>query len=358
MMEGAQDWSLCVVKVLTPYCIGSGVVLIKEGFIITNEHIVRGNARVAVENEWLSRQMVDVVYLDDYYDLAFLRLPEGLEGVPEMVLHEEDVRQGDAVMTMGYEEGYALQKEFGVVEHLSVVRHNIRFFQHTAETRPGFSGGPVMTEGGRLVGINTEVRLGGREDSLGLPVDTARKALAEFLVRGAISPAVRCFECRSLQFEDELSGSLCTSCGSELQLIGHLVPYEPSGIQRTIERLLEDLGYRAELARAGERHWEIVEGSAKIAIAYHEKSGMIIGEAYLCGLPENEKEKFFAFVLQQNEDLRSLTFSIKDQKVVLTMLIYDHFLQEETGKKMFRNLFETADHYDDILIHQFGATSI
>jgi len=48
-------------------------------------------------------------------------------------------------------------------------------------------------------------------------------------------------------------------------------------------------------------------------------------------------------------------FSISGQNIILSLLIYDRYLSEDTGQKLFKNLFDKADHYDDILVDQFGA---
>ncbi|MDX1685380.1 MAG: hypothetical protein R3275_09095, partial [Saprospiraceae bacterium] len=97
---------------------------------------------------------------------------------------------------------------------------------------------------------------------------------------------------------------------------------QASSISHTIEKLIDDLGYDASASRKGSFEWEVREGSAHISIAYHQNSGMIIAETYLCGLGEKVSSEIFQFLLQQNEDLRGLTFSLKEGEVVLSTLIY------------------------------------
>ncbi|MEZ4966384.1 MAG: hypothetical protein R2791_14175 [Saprospiraceae bacterium] len=45
-----------------------------------------------------------------------------------------------------------------------------------------------------------------------------------------------------------------------------------------------------------------------------------------------------------------------DQDIILSLLIYDRYLNEETGQALLRTLFEKADYYDNILVEQYGAT--
>jgi len=53
--------------------------------------------------------------------------------------------------------------------------------------------------------------------------------------------------------------------------------------------------------------------------------------------------------------MEGLTFSLKDQEIVLSLMIFDRHLHTDTGLKQFQFLFEKADHYDNILVEQFGA---
>ena len=46
---------------------------------------------------------------------------------------------------------------------------------------------------------------------------------------------------------------------------------------------------------------------------------------------------------------------MRGQEIVLSLVIYDRYLTLDTGMKRFRNLFEKADHYDNVLVEQFGA---
>jgi len=68
----------------------------------------------------------------------------------------------------------------------------------------------------------------------------------------------------------------------------------------TIEQLLSRLGYAAKLARRGMNNWDIVKGSAHINISYYEKSGLIIGDSYLCHLPAQDLSPLYQFLLRQN----------------------------------------------------------
>ena len=46
--------------------------------------------------------------------------------------------------------------------------------------------------------------------------------------------------------------------------------------------------------------------------------------------------------------------SVKGQNIVLSLLIHDKYFNSEIGIKLFKRLFEKADHYDDILVNKYG----
>jgi len=61
------------------------------------------------------------------------------------------------------------------------------------------------------------------------------------------------------------------------------------------------------------------------------------------------------YLLRQNHEIEGLTFSIRGQDIVLSLLIYDRYLNAETGMKLFQHLFERADYYDNVLVEVYGA---
>ena len=119
--------------------------------------------------------------------------------------------------------------------------------------------------------------------------------------------------------------------------------------------MLEKAGHNVQLSRRGPNNWEMQKGSAKINISYYEKTGLITGDAYLCLLPQRNIKKLYEYLLRQNYETESLTFSIKEQDIILSLLIYDRYLNVDTGLKLFEHLFERADYYDNILVEEYGA---
>jgi serine protease Do len=156
-------------------------------------------------------------------------------------------------------------------------------------------------------------------------------------------------------FEEEINGKYCSHCGASITMISSLEVYEPIGISKTIEEMLETLDYAVELSRRGPNNWEITKGSATITISYHEKTGLIIADAFLCLLPKKNIKQLYEFLLKENYQNDSLTFSVKNQDIIISILIYDQYLNALTATKLLQELFIAADKYDDLLVHKFKA---
>jgi len=300
-----------VVQIATPYSTGTGFFLPQEGVVVTNEHVVRDNKEVVIICEHLGRQLGQVLYIDVEHDLALITVAK-VPDLPNIKLYSgSDLSVGQKVIAVGHAFGkdYSITK--GMISSLDYNVANINYLLHDAALEPGNSGGPLLSFEGEVLGINTFVVSNGNNIGYSLPYH---------IIKVACNDYAKVFGQRA---------SRCDSCG--------------------------DLGYDVRLARTGPSSWTVEQGSASIKITYHEKSGLITGDAHLCSLPDTDIIKLYNFLLTENYQLDGLTFSIKDRDIVLSLLIYDQYFKKENAKAFFNELFLSADHYDNILVERFGA---
>ena len=355
MNDIIEFYKSIIIQIATPYSTGTGFLLKNEKMVVTNEHVVRDNREVAINGSSIEKQMVQVLFTDPKYDLAFLKAPELLEKVPEAVLNRNDnLQQGDKIVAIGHPFGMKYAATQGIVSNTTQESGGVRYIHHDAALNPGNSGGPLIDVDGKVVGVNTFIIKSGNSVGFSLPVKYLIKTIEEFKSSGD-NIGTRCFSCSNLVFENEQNGKYCPNCGSKIKLPSEVDEYEPLGITKTIEDILVDTGHRVQLARRGPFNWEIEQGSAKISISYYEKTGLIIGDAYLCNLPLKDIKPLYEFLLRQNYENEALTFSVKGQNIVLSLFIYDRYLNKETGVKLIKHLFEKADYYDNILVENYGA---
>ncbi|MDP2893587.1 MAG: peptidase S1, partial [Sulfurimonas sp.] len=96
-------------------------------------------------------------------------------------------------------------------------------------------------------------------------------------------------------------------------------------------------------------------GTARIEINYYE-NGIIIGDSKLCVIPKENISQIYDYLLEENQKLSYLRFSINENFIYLSYIVADSSLTQKEGKTAFKRLFEKSNEYDDILINKFNAT--
>ncbi len=172
--------------------LGSGVIVSKQGYILTNNHVVEGANDIEVDLQDGRHVRATIVGTDPDTDLAVLRIE--LEDLPVITLGDtSQIAVGDAVLAIGNPFGVGQTVTSGIVSALGRNKLGINTFENFIQTdaaiNPGNSGGALVNEHGQLVGINTAIysRSGG---SLGIgfaiPVNTARQVMESLITDGKV----------------------------------------------------------------------------------------------------------------------------------------------------------------------------
>lgn len=173
---------------------GSGVIVSKEGYILTNNHVVEGAHGIEVSLNDGRRFPAELIGRDPETDLAVLRAG-GADDLPAIAFSAPDnLAIGDVVLAIGNPFGVGQTVTMGIVSALGRTRLGISTFENYIQTdaaiNPGNSGGALVDAEGDLVGINTAIysRSGG---SLGIgfaiPVSLARDVLQQIVANGEVT---------------------------------------------------------------------------------------------------------------------------------------------------------------------------
>jgi S1-C subfamily serine protease len=145
--------------------VGSGVVIIDNGTILTNLHVVSGAKRVKVTFADGTESEANVLSVQPENDLAVLRaktIPDDL--TPATMRSTGDLRPGDQVIAVGFPFGIGPSVSSGVVSGLQRQFRSpdgeqllTNLIQFDAAANPGNSGGPLVTMEGEVVGIVTAI---------------------------------------------------------------------------------------------------------------------------------------------------------------------------------------------------------
>lgn len=355
MNDFVETYRDVIIQIATPSSTGTGFFLRDQGVIVTNHHVVEGNRSVVIEGSKFEKQLVQVRYTDQKYDLAFLDAPKSEHELPEVHLGTQKVlRERDAVTAIGHPFGLKFSVKSGIVSGTREVMNGIPYLHIDAALNPGNSGGPLVDNDGHIVGINTFIIRDGDNTGFSLPVNFLYDTLQEYQRVGSDN-SCRCVSCMNIVTSETVENGFCSYCGSRVELPASVEEYTPTGVPRTIENLISQIGHDVLISRSGPNAWEITQGSAKILITYHDKSGLMSADAVLCQLPKENIKPLYEYLLRQNYENEALTLSVHEQDIILSLLIYDRYLNEETGMTMLRSLFEKADYYDNILVEEYGA---
>jgi len=145
--------------------IGSGVVIVDTGIILTNLHVVAGAERVEVRFHDGFESEATVIGVRPEHDLAVLKAAKIPDDLPAATLRSTaDLAPGDEVVAVGYPFGIGPSVSSGVISGLAREYRSPKgervltnLIQFDAAANPGNSGGPLVTMDGEVVGIVTAI---------------------------------------------------------------------------------------------------------------------------------------------------------------------------------------------------------
>ena len=172
--------------------LGSGVILHKEGYLITNAHVIRGADEILVTLADGRQSKARVVGVDNDTDLAVLKID--LEHLPSIPVGDSSkMGVGDVVLAIGNPYDFGQTVTQGIISATGRKRLGIStyedFIQTDADINPGNSGGALINTRGELIGINTAIitSSGGSQGiGLAIPVNIALNVMEDLIKQGFV----------------------------------------------------------------------------------------------------------------------------------------------------------------------------
>jgi serine protease Do len=173
--------------------VGSGVVVTKDGYILTNNHVVDGADEVKVSLQDGREFTAKVIGRDPKSDVAVIKIDaKDLPAVP--MADSEKVEVGDVVLALGNPFGIGQTVTTGIVSAtgrgMNMGLDYEDFIQTDAAINPGNSGGALVDADGRLIGINTAIlSRTGANNGIGfaIPVNLARDVMTSLVKEGHVT---------------------------------------------------------------------------------------------------------------------------------------------------------------------------
>lgn len=173
--------------------LGSGVVISKDGYVLTNNHVVEGADEINVRlPEGQGEYSAKVVGADATTDLALLKIEiEPDKELQAAVLGDSDsLRVGEWVIAIGNPFGLEHTVTAGIVSAKGRVIGSgpyDDFIQTDASINPGNSGGPLFNLRGEVVGINTAIVASGQGIGFAIPINVAKEELPQLREKGKVT---------------------------------------------------------------------------------------------------------------------------------------------------------------------------
>ncbi len=170
---------------------GSGVIMDKEGYVVTNFHVIRGSREIQVVVNGSRPRPATVVGVDPPTDLAVLKI-SGSDLIPATWADSDQLEVGTLVWAVGSPFGLERTITAGILSaknragKAGTVYQD--FLQTDAAVNPGNSGGPLVDAKGRVIGINTAI-VGQTYQgiSFAIPSNVARDVYARLLANGSVA---------------------------------------------------------------------------------------------------------------------------------------------------------------------------
>lgn len=169
---------------------GSGFIVDKAGYILTNNHVVEGADKITVTMQDGRHLDAELIGKDPTFDLAVVKV--NAEKLPVLALGDSDAAEvGEWVVAIGNPHGFEHTVTAGIISAknrtLQAADVNFQGFMQTdAAINPGNSGGPLINLDGEVVAINTAIVPYAQGIGFAVPVNMAKQVMDDLIKHGEV----------------------------------------------------------------------------------------------------------------------------------------------------------------------------
>lgn len=167
---------------------GSGFIIDPKGYILTNEHVVRGADEIKVTLKDGRKFTGKVAGQDASLDLAVIKVDA--RDLPTLKLGDSTkIRPGEWVIAIGNPYGFANTVTAGIISATGRTLEDLgkkNLIQTDAPINPGNSGGPLLNLNGEVIGINVAIVAGAQSIGFAIPVNAAKDVIDELIKKGKV----------------------------------------------------------------------------------------------------------------------------------------------------------------------------
>jgi len=215
--------------------VGSGFIMSREGYILTNNHVVEGADQIKVKLAGGKEFDGKIVGRDPKTDLALIKIA-GDSGLQPLKLgNSDDLKVGNWVVAVGSPFGLEQTVTAGIVSAKGRVIGSgpyDNFIQTDASINPGNSGGPLINLQGEVVGINTAIIASGQGIGFAIPINMAKEIAPQLQKRGHVTRGLLGVTIQDVTPELAKSLGLKESRGALISQVTPGGPADKAGIEQ------------------------------------------------------------------------------------------------------------------------------
>ena len=171
--------------------LGSGVIIDKRGYVLTNFHVIKGADAVTLRLSSKEEFRGKVIGTDAKTDLAVIKFEPNIALTVAALGNSDVLRVGEWAIAIGNPFGLDQTVTVGVISAVGRADVGIatyeNFIQTDASINPGNSGGPLVNLRGEVVGINTAIVAAGQGIGFAIPANMVKRVITQLMDRGKVT---------------------------------------------------------------------------------------------------------------------------------------------------------------------------
>ena len=299
--------------------LGSGVIVSKNGYIVTNNHVIENAEEITVTiGDNPTEYNAKLVGRDAGSDLAVIKLESDKTFSPIKLGYSNELKVGDLIFAIGNPFGIGSTVTQGIISALNKNKVGINryenYIQTDASINPGNSGGALVDSRGALIGINTAIisKSGGNNGiGFSIPVDMVKDVVKKLVedgkvTRGYLGVAIADLDKELKKVYKKDYGALVLDVsedtpaakygikrGDLIYSIGNKVIKDKTDLQNVVASFKPNDKVKIELERNGKiEKLEIVLGNREGFVKAKSESGEILGGLKLSEIDMNLQKQF------------------------------------------------------------------
>ncbi len=339
--------------------LGSGLIIDREGYILTNNHVIEKAQTIKVKLSDDKEYDAAVIGRDQKTDIALIKI-NAKQPLPAATFGDSDkLAVGDWVVAIGNPFGLEHTVTAGIVSAKGRVigaGPYDDFIQTDASINPGNSGGPLLNLKGEVVGLNTAIVSGGQGIGFAIPINVAKDMLPQLKTKGKVARGWMGVVIQKVTPEIAKNFALAESEGALVADVMEGSPAEKAGIKRG-DVIVSYNGKKVKDNDQLPRLVGATEIGKKVKVGLIREGKQVEAEIVIAELQEEglraskkpEVEKDFGLVVQDITPEIAKHLNLKDKRgVIVTDVLPGSPAQDgdirsgdiikEIGRKPIRNL--------------------